>query len=103
MHPRLIYHLRRERDAKIVKAKKDEVWNRTKKLCCEACGFDFNTVYGAMGERFCEAHHIKPLSKSYGLVRTKLDDLAIVSLWWDSGAHWRLSCWTLWRAHRQRR
>ena len=29
---------------------------------CEACGFDFEKVYGSLGEHFIEVHHKKPLS-----------------------------------------
>lgn len=28
---------------------------------CQACGFDFEKVYGKLGEGFIEVHHIKPL------------------------------------------
>jgi 5-methylcytosine-specific restriction protein A len=29
---------------------------------CKVCGFDFATVYGAIGEGFIEVHHIEPVS-----------------------------------------
>ncbi|MNN33998.1 HNH endonuclease [compost metagenome] len=77
-NPRLVAHLRRERNSAIVKAKKDAVLRTTGKLCCEACGFDFKEVYGELGYGFCEVHHLQPLSKCDGVVKTELGDLAIV-------------------------
>jgi 5-methylcytosine-specific restriction protein A len=77
-NPRLVAHLRRERNAAIVKQKKSMVLNATGKLCCEICGFDFKEIYGDVGEGFCEVHHIHPLHKSDGKVKTELKDLAII-------------------------
>lgn len=75
---RLSTHIRRERDRDIIQKKKAAVLQQEGKLCCEACGFDFNAVYGEHGENFCEVHHIVPLSKADGVVKTTLEDLAIV-------------------------
>lgn len=72
---RLITHLRRERNPKIVRMKKAEVLAQTGALRCCICDFDFKPVYGV---DFCEVHHIVPLSKADGVVETTLDDLAIV-------------------------
>lgn len=77
-NPRLVAHLRRERNSAIVKAKKDAILRVTGKLCCEACGFDFKEVYGEFGDGFCEVHHLQPLAKADGVVKTELGDLAIV-------------------------
>ncbi|HHQ6565561.1 TPA: HNH endonuclease [Serratia fonticola] len=77
-NPRLVAHMRRERNPAIVKAKKKAVLRATGKLCCEACGFDFKEVYGEIGDGFCEVHHLQPLSKADGVVKTELKDLAIV-------------------------
>lgn len=77
-NPRLVAHLRRERSAAIVQAKKAATLKATGKLCCEACGFDFQETYGEIGEGFCEVHHLLPLSKSDGKTRTELEDLAVV-------------------------
>lgn len=77
-NPRLIAHLRRERNPAIVKAKKEAVLRTTGKLCCEVCGFDFQDIYGELGDGFCEVHHLQPLSKADGVVKTELKDLAIV-------------------------
>jgi 5-methylcytosine-specific restriction protein A len=77
-NPRFTAHLQRERSASLVKAKKYEIKKLTGKLCCEACGFDFKERYGEHGEDFCEVHHLLPLSKTDGVVKTNLSDLAIV-------------------------
>lgn len=75
---RLVIHLRRERDPKIIRAKKQQVWRKTGRLQCEACAFDFKEKYGELGSEFCEVHHIMPLSESDQAVETKLSDLAIL-------------------------
>lgn len=77
-NPRLVAHLRRERNTTIVKAKKAVVLKATGKLCCEVCGFDFKEFYGEPGEGFCEVHHLQPLSKADGKINTELKDLAII-------------------------
>ncbi len=77
-NPQLVSHIRRERNPKLVKAKKDEILKKYGKLCCEVCDFDFAAKYGELGNEFCEAHHLKQLSKLDGKVKTKLEDLAIV-------------------------
>jgi len=77
-NPRFVAHLRRERNSAIVKAKKEATLRTNGKLSCEACGFDFKDVYGELGNGFCEVHHIQPLSKADGVVKTELKDLAIV-------------------------
>ena len=77
-NPRFALHLSRERDQKLVKAKREEVRRKTGKLSCEVCGFDFAEVYAEVGEGFCEVHHITPLAEVDGEVETKLEDLAIV-------------------------
>jgi 5-methylcytosine-specific restriction protein A len=70
-------HLARERNPNLVRKKKRDVLKRTKRLACEACGFDFAQFYGEMGHGFAECHHILPLAK---LPERKSgpDDLAIV-------------------------
>lgn len=75
---RLSAHLRRERKRHIVEMKKREVLQATGRLRCEACGFDFKEVYGALGARFCEVHHRVPLHQADGIVKTTTDDLAIM-------------------------
>jgi len=35
---------------------------------CQACGFNFSRVYGPLGSRFIEAHHLVPLSQLKGQI-----------------------------------
>lgn len=76
--PRLVSHLRRERNRAIIEVKKAATLKAKGHLCCEVCGFDFSATYGALGEGFCEVHHLVPLSASTDSVTTTLDDLAIL-------------------------
>lgn len=76
--PRLVAHLRRERNPAIVRAKKREILKTKGCLSCEICGFDFSKLYGSYGEEFCEVHHLKQLSKADGIVKTELKDLAVI-------------------------
>lgn len=71
-------HLRRERNKKIVRDKKDQVLRVTGKLECETCKFDFKKRYGNLGSGFVEVHHILPLSAIEAEIETKLEDLAIL-------------------------
>jgi 5-methylcytosine-specific restriction protein A len=71
-------HRVRERQPALVKAKKDRVLREWGKLGCEACGFDFETVYGPLGAGFAECHHTKPLSDLKPSQKTRLVDLAIL-------------------------
>ena len=75
---RLVSHMSRERDQKLVKAKKEYALRTNRKLSCEVCGFDFAKVYGKIGKEFCEVHHLTPLAQADGEGETTLDDLAIV-------------------------
>jgi len=77
---RLVQHLRRERDPRLVKAKKVAVLKAKGCLECEACGFDFSQRYVDVGSDFCEVHHRIPLattSKRVG-TSTSLEQLAIL-------------------------
>jgi predicted HNH restriction endonuclease len=71
-------HLRRERDPRVIEAKKRQTINETGKLECEVCTFDFEKAYGNIGRSFCETHHIKPLSANVEETETKLEDLAVL-------------------------
>lgn len=75
---RLVSHLRYERNRALVEAKKAATLQAKGHLSCEVCGFDFAATYGALGEGFCEVHHLVPLSASADSVTTTLDDLAIL-------------------------
>jgi hypothetical protein len=71
-------HFRRERNQRLVRAKKALVLRTTGKLACEACGFDFAERYGDLGDGFCEVHHRVPLSELTEAVTTRLEDLHVV-------------------------
>lgn len=77
-NPRLVSHLKMERNPRLVKEKKKQVLKETGKLRCEVCNFDFKETYGVIGEGFCEVHHLKQLSKANGEIKTELKDLAVV-------------------------
>jgi 5-methylcytosine-specific restriction protein A len=71
-------HRKRERSAKLRRAKKKRVEEETGRLACEACDLDFGERYGARGKGFIECHHIVPLHTLKPNQRTKLDDLALL-------------------------
>jgi 5-methylcytosine-specific restriction enzyme A len=77
-NPRLVAHLRRERNPSLVEKKKKSVLAAKGKLCCEACGFDFEARYGHHGHGFCEVHHLKPISQMEKGHATTLADLSVV-------------------------
>lgn len=71
-------HLQRERDRKLVEAKRRHVLSSGGRLECEACGFDFESRYGVLGRGFCEVHHRAPLSKRTSASKTRISDLAVL-------------------------
>ncbi|WP_394136450.1 HNH endonuclease [Aliivibrio fischeri] len=77
-NPRLLAHIKRERNQKLIKLKKKQVMENSGSLSCEVCSFDFQKVYGELGLEFCEVHHLKKLSDAEKYVETTLSDLAIV-------------------------
>lgn len=71
-------HYRRERSRKLADAKKRWALRRYRKLCCEACGIDLGEVYGPIGRRIIECHHLRPLTEIVLPRKTKLNDLALM-------------------------
>jgi 5-methylcytosine-specific restriction protein A len=71
-------HKVRERSKKLVQEKKRRTKQRTSRLACEACRFDFFSAYGDHGADFIECHHVKALSTLSSNDKTSLDDLALV-------------------------
>jgi 5-methylcytosine-specific restriction protein A len=71
-------HRTRERNKKLVKARKDKALQLQGHLRCEACNFDFVEKYGARGVGFIEAHHTKPVHTLAEDAKTKLEDLALI-------------------------
>ncbi|MDI1458713.1 HNH endonuclease [Streptomyces sp. ATE26] len=70
-------HRRRERNKGLRKKKIAAVLKQGRTLACEACGFNFEEVYGDRGSGYIECHHVVPLHKA-GEGRTKLSDLALI-------------------------
>lgn len=75
---RLMIHYARERDRNLRQRKIDQVMRGGIPLRCEVCDFDFASTYGALGEGYCEVHHVMPLAASSASRHTLLGDLAIV-------------------------
>jgi 5-methylcytosine-specific restriction protein A len=71
-------HRYRERDATLIKRKKDKHAAEHGQVSCAACGFDFYDSYGERGEGFIECHHTKPVSELRPGERTKLSDLVLL-------------------------
>lgn len=70
---KLIKHIIRERDNKIVREKKLQALQENK-LKCNICQFSFIEKFAV---EFIECHHIEPISKTGSRI-TKLDDLELV-------------------------
>jgi len=58
-------HTSIERSSKIAKSVKE-----LQGYSCLACGFNFRNVYGELGSNFIEAHHVNPVSKNKGEIKT---------------------------------
>jgi 5-methylcytosine-specific restriction enzyme A len=71
-------HKCRERNAELVRRKKESVMRKDGCLLCEICSFDFFKQYGTAGEGFIECHHVTPLSRIMPGQKTRLEDLALV-------------------------
>lgn len=72
------WHKAIERNAKIVKQKKEHALAKCGSLICEVCDFDFAQYYGDLGIGFIECHHKIPLAKIKTSTKTSLDDLALI-------------------------
>ncbi|MFD4763144.1 HNH endonuclease [Streptomyces sp. NPDC058439] len=70
-------HRARERNKGLRAKKIAAVLKQGGTLSCEACGFDFEEVYGDRGSGYIECHHVVPLHEA-GEGRTKLGDLALI-------------------------
>ena len=71
---RLLVHLARERDKRLVLKKKKSLSS----LACEVCSFSFASVYGLPAAEYCEVHHLLPLGDADGERKTSLKDLAVL-------------------------
>lgn len=75
---RIHQRLEKQRNSKLPKEKKKQVLNKTGKLECEGCEFDFHKNYGERGFGFIECHHTIPISNLTEETETTLDDLALL-------------------------
>lgn len=71
-------HRVRERQPRLVLAKKQQAMRDHGKLVCEACGFDPISFYGPIGEGAIECHHVIPLSRLASETHTRLADLVLI-------------------------
>lgn len=71
-------HKYKERNSKLVLAKKTQHLKKYGALDCEACTFNFQVKYGDLGMGFIECHHQVPLNQYDGVQETKLSDLVLV-------------------------
>ena len=71
-------HLVRERDPRAAAEKKRVELERTGRLRCEPCSFDFFEIYGEHGRGYIECHHRIPLADLAESRTTRLEDLALV-------------------------
>ena len=73
-----LQHRSRERNPAIVALAKQRFEQKHGKLICQACGFDFEREYGAVGKGFIEAHHVVAVSELPKSARTKVEDIALL-------------------------
>lgn len=71
-------HKQRERNQAVIKEAKNEFKGKYGRLYCQVCGFDFYSSYGEIGQDYIECHHILPISKLRGEIKTKVSDIALV-------------------------
>lgn len=72
------FHRSRERVPKLVRDAKKLFKQKNGSLFCEACGIDFEKMYGERGQNFIEAHHTKPVSEMKEGETTKLEDIVML-------------------------
>jgi predicted HNH restriction endonuclease len=71
-------HRVRERDRRLVEAKKKQALRQQGRVGCEACKLTPELNFGERGRRVIECHHTRPLHTLVDGDRTRLDDLALV-------------------------
>lgn len=71
-------HQRRERNPKLVRARKQLALKTTGNLQCEVCDLSFAERYGAHGDGFIEVHHTRPLHTLREGEMTRVADLALL-------------------------
>lgn len=71
-------HKMRERDPQLIKEAKKRFKKIHGELICEACGINFEKVYGERGKDFIEGHHRKPVSEMKEGETTKVEDIGML-------------------------
>ncbi|MBZ5720635.1 MAG: HNH endonuclease [Acidobacteriia bacterium] len=71
-------HRARERNPAVVRHAKTLFLRRHGRFFCQACGFDFERVYGELGRGVIEAHHTTPVSELSSGAKTKVSDIALI-------------------------
>lgn len=71
-------HKYKERNPKVIKEAKDKFKKEHGKLYCQVCGFDFEEVYGEIGQDYIEGHHTKPVSELKEDDATNVNDILLV-------------------------
>jgi predicted HNH restriction endonuclease len=62
-----------------VRQAKELAQSQGKPLRCACCGFDFEAMYGEVGQGYIEAHHIVPVSELPARGgQTRIEDLVLV-------------------------
>ena len=73
-----VLHRKRERSALLTKKVKSLALKNHGHLYCKVCGFDFQNIYGQIGEGFIEAHHTIPVSRLHEKSITRIEDIVLV-------------------------
>lgn len=76
--PKLVQHLKRERNAKVIKAKLEDFLLKNGVLKCECCAFEPNKVFPGIDSILLEVHHRNPLGSSDTATTTSINDLAVL-------------------------
>ncbi len=71
-------HRARERNSTVIQRAKSLFVGKHGRFFCEACGFDFEKVYGQLGHGFIEAHHTIAVSTLSENSETKVSDIAML-------------------------
>ena len=71
-------HKSKERNQDLINYVKNEKYKIDSDLPCEVCGFSFIKNYGTLGDKFIEAHHVKPLSELTSETVSKPEDIVLV-------------------------
>lgn len=71
-------HMETERNRKVVQLAKARRFEKTGKLECEACNFDFAKNYGESGAGFIEAHHRVPIASIAAPTHVRIEDFELV-------------------------